>query len=360
MLCSLEAGGAQAMIINVYKNIDKRKFHFDFVIDHQSANNALIPIVEDLGCKVYYLEQFNGFNCFQVVSSWKNFFKKHNEYDILHIHGCSYSSLFIPVAKKNNLKVIMHSHSVTNGKNIKGLISDFFQYPIRFQANFFLSCSKKSGEWAFGKRIVNGKYFLVIKNAIDTKRFAYNQAVRADYRSRYCVANKTVFVNVGRFHVAKNHSFLLKVFSKICRADKSAVLWLIGDGKFKKRIQKKVCKLEIADKVLFFDNRNDIPNILQAADCFLFPSKYEGLGIVAIEAQASDLFCICSNKVPNDVCLTSKCFFLPLREKKWVDFIANLNLFTQRKNVSETIVNAGYDMGLTCQSIENLYNSLVI
>ena len=302
---------------------------------------------------------FVGKNLLQIRQAWDEFFREHPEYRILHSHVRSYASVYLPIAKKYGLKTIIHSHSTSNGKGVKGMIKAMLQYPLRFVADEYFSCSEEAGRWLFGDKIVAGEHHYILKNAIDAAAYRYDEAVRRDYRQQLGLDGKYVFVHVGRFHPAKNHAFMLRVFQKIQKAESDTALLLLGDGDLRSEIEKQIEELGIQDAVMLLGNRNDVPKILQATDCMLFPSLWEGLGIVAVEAQATGMGCICSNQVPRLVKVTDDCWFLPLEEEIWAENA--LEQFRrcqeQRQDTYDAIVASGFDIRSTAKWLGEFYLS---
>jgi len=352
MIGSLNVGGSQAMIINLYKNIDRTKVQFDFILDHPKETYFKDTVME-LGAKVYEMPTFTGKNYFQVRKAWKDFFVSHPEYRVLHSHVRSYASIYIPIAKKYGVKTIIHSHSTSNGSGFSSLIKKILQYPLRYQADYFMGCSKEAGEWLFGKKIANSDKYNIIKNAIHANDYRYNSKYEDEYRKKLGLINSSVYIHIGRFHKSKNHEFLLDVFKKIKEVQTNAILLLVGDGELRDEIVNKISLLNLEDSVLILGNRNDVPKILQVADVCLFPSLWEGLGIVAIEAQAAGVPCICSFGVPEEVAITNECYFLPLDEIMWVNKAVLLK--KDRRDTYLEVVKAGYDICMSSKWMERFY-----
>ncbi|AEF25344.1 capsular polysaccharide biosynthesis protein [Streptococcus parauberis KCTC 11537] len=160
MIGSLNLGGSQALIMNIYRNIDRTQIQFDFIIDHPSMNYYQDEI-ERLGGRVYSFPTFTGRNVRNVRNEWDKFFKEHVEYSIIHFHVRSYISLLIPIAKRYGLITISHSHSISNGLGLKSKIKNLLQIPIRYQADYLFACSKEAGEWLFGKAAIKKEIFIL-------------------------------------------------------------------------------------------------------------------------------------------------------------------------------------------------------
>lgn len=296
---SLDMGGSQMFVLNLYHHIDRSKIQFDFVV-REGKNYFLEDKVRELGGKIYKLPTLKFTNYLTYVSAWKKFFKEHPEYKIVHGHIRSTAAIYLKIAKNFGLKTISHSHSTRNNSGISAFVKAVLQYPIRFVADYFFACSKDAGEWLFGKKITHQANFFVVPNAIDTAQFAYNPATRSEMRQKLNVKNNFIVGHVGRLDVPKNHTFLLKIFAEVYKQNPQASLLLVGDGPLKEDLVKQTEQLNIQKAVLFCGNQSAAP-YYQAMDVFVFPSLYEGLGISIIEAQTAGLPCIVSNHLPQEI-----------------------------------------------------------
>lgn len=165
-------------------------------------------------------------------------------------------------------------------------------------------------------------------------------------------------MHVGRFAYQKNHNFLLDVFKSVSEENEKVKLLLIGIGELEEQIRNKVEQYDLSNKVLFLGKREDVNCIMQAADIFAFPSRFEGFGIVLIEAQAAGLKCIVSNEIPAIAKITNNILFLPFEKKIWVEKIQEYNSGYTRKNMSEVMEKAGFDMKTLVRKIEDIYNRI--
>lgn len=181
------------------------------------------------------------------------------------------------------------------------------------------ACTEHAGKWLFGS-----SRFTVFNNAIDLNVFSFNRSIRDERRTELGAKDDTLVLgNIGRFISQKNQLFLLDVFKAVHAQNPDSILVICGDGKLRPQAEEKACSLGIASAVHFLGQISDVQDIYQALDLFVLPSLYEGLGMVAIEAQASGLPCICSERVPNEVALSSRCSFVPLSTgvEGWSDAI---------------------------------------
>lgn len=356
MIGSLNVGGSQAMMMNLLGAIDRSRVEIDFVIDHPNEL-YFADMARSLGAKIYVMPAFSGKNALTIKKAWKEFFEEHTEYRVLHSHVRSYASIFIPVAKKMGVKTIIHSHSTSNGGGIKSLVKKIMQYPLRRRADYFFGCSQRSGEWLFGKKIVKGDRYFNLPNSIDVSKFHFDENIRDGVRCLLKLGDKRTFIHVGRLHEAKNHEFLIDVFSKIHDTDPNTVLLCLGDGDLMKPVCEKIAALGLTDSVKMLGSHPDIERYLMAADVFLFPSRWEGVPVTVVEAQAAGLPCIVSDRITDDVCVLELVKKLPIDQGVdcWVDAALGAG---GRENVAETIIKAGYDVKNNAEWLEKFYTKI--
>ena len=356
MIASLNYGGSQAMIVNLCRAMNRDKVQCDFIVDHPELM-GMAPIVEEMGSKIYVMPTFVGVNIDEIKTAWNSFFDEHPEYKILHSHSRSYASIYLPIAKKHGLKTIIHSHNTSNGKGISAIVKNILQYPLRYRSDYFIGCSKQAGEWLFGSKVVNGNRFFVLNNAIDTDRFTYDENIRNEYRDEFGLMDEKVFIQVGRLSKQKNYLFTIDVFSDYLKEDPEAKLFIIGNGELKEEIEEKIKELKIDKNVVMLEGRNDVNKLLMMADIFMMPSLFEGLSVAAVEAQASGMKCLCSNRVDKNVNITGLCEFLPLEKEYWLSKMKED--LTLRQFTKDDIVKAGFDVNTTAKWLEDFYQDIV-
>ena len=352
ILNGLGSGGTESFIMNIYRNIDRSKVQFDFLI-RSAKENLLVEEINSLGGIVYITSEFP--RHFQKnYKEINKFFKANKDYSIVHLHANALMYVKpLGIAKRYGVKCrIIHSHNTQTAKN------PFYRYIHRWNKKFisekatdFLACSTMAGDWMFNNT------FKVINNAIDVKKFSYNELKRNQIRKKYNIEGKFVIGNIGRFTHQKNHSFILDIFKEVYSMNKESVLMLVGTGELINEVKLKVKSLGLQDSVIFTGARNDIPDLLSSMDVFLLPSHFEGLGIVLIEAQASGLYCIASeNVIPKEAKVTELLEFLPLTKssKEWANIILDKNKLT-RQNTFNQIKNAGFDISNVAKDIEQFY-----
>jgi glycosyltransferase involved in cell wall biosynthesis len=354
---SMNRGGAEVMIMNLYRNIDREKIQFDFV-ENSYDEAEFDEEIRALGGKIYRCPHYNGKNHLKYKKWWKEFFKTHyGEYKVIHGHLGSTAAIYLKLAKKNNIFTIAHSHN-TSGKGLKDLIYKFYSYPTRHVADYFLGCSMDAGISRYGKKVAyNKSIFSVLNNAIDAESFEYNKEIREQVREKYDLRDKFVIGHIGRFVEQKNHEFLIDIFEQIYRVEKRAFLILVGDGEKHQKIKEKINKKGIENAVLFAGVQTNVAQYYQAMDVFLLPSLFEGLGIVAVEAQCSGLPCVISNKVSRECIVTEgqvEICNLDEEAKAWAEVILKKKDYL-RSDSSEQIKEHGYDILKTSKWLTDFY-----
>lgn len=337
-------GGVEAVVWNYYSHIDKDKIQFDFICDEDSTNIPYEEIKKN-GGRVILVPPYQ--KIFKYLRELKKIFKENN-YKIVHSHINTLSVFPLFIAKCSGIPVrIAHSHSTTNKKETKKNIIKQILRPLnKFFATDYMCCSEDAGKWMFGKKKYNEGNVFIVNNAIDVEKFRFNQENRIKKRNELNISKDTLVIgHIGRFVNSKNHLFLLDVFNEINKKIPNSVLLLVGQGPLTERVKNKVKKLNLTDKVKFLGQRKDINDIYQALDIFVFPSLYEGLGMVIIEAQCSGLTCFVSDNVPKKVKINKNIHFLSLNTSpnEWSEMILKKIVF-ERKDYSQLIKKNGYDI----------------
>ncbi|MEJ5306934.1 MAG: glycosyltransferase family 1 protein [candidate division WOR-3 bacterium] len=349
----MDRGGAETLIMNIYRNIDRNKIQFDFLV-HTQDKCAYDDEILSLGGRIFRVPRYKIYNHFQYVKSFQKLLKE-NEWEIIHFHFFTMMPITYSILKSTNSKIIVHSHTSTFIEGFKGFYQKKLLEKIKKYNVYKLACSKKAGEFIFNK-----DDFLIFNNGIDTKNFSFNPEIRKQYRKELNIQNKIVMGHVGSIYEPKNHSFLIDVFFEFQKKRKDSVLILVGDGHLKEKIKSKIKQSKLDEKVILLGVREDVYNILNSFDFFVFPSLFEGLPVTLIEAQNNGLKCIISDRITKEVKITDLVDFLPLEKsaKYWAEHIAN-SLNYERKDRSEEIRKAGYDIKENTKWLENFYLELV-
>lgn len=371
VLSTLNIGsGITNCIINYYRNIDRDKVQFDFLVFYKAEKNYHEE-VEKMGGRIFTIpaptiKTFSKYNK-QVQA----FFNEHkNEWGCVHIHEILVQKFIIKHARKNGVKKIcMHSHVtqfVLENPSLpfikrkiqvvtKKVRNKFLLSGIIKNADYYLACSTDAGIALYKNKVVKGDKFFIIKNAIDTEKFRNAKKNRDKLRTELNVQNKKVLINIGRLCEQKNQAFLLKVFEKLHEKDDTYTLFLVGEGEDRENIEKRYSHLLLIGALKLLSNRSDVDDLLASSDLFVFPSVMEGLGIALIEAQASGIACISSSAVPKETNVSKavKYLDLSLGVDRWAEEILNTPLI--RYDTQADIIKSGYDIKTSALSLQELY-----
>lgn len=354
----MNQGGTENFLMNLYRNIDREKIQFDFLVNR---NGVFDKEIVSLGGKVYYIPALQKVGQIKYTKELDNFFEQHKEYRIVHSHINQVSGLILERANKANIPVrIAHSHNNKYGKNIiVNLYKKYLRKKINKNANYKFACSKQAGEFLFGK----DSDFKIIHNAIDTSKFTYNEKIRQKVRKQFNISPDCFVIgSVGRLCYQKNPIFLINVFYENTKLNKNCKLILVGKGSLKNKLLRYIKKYNLTEKVIVLEDRKDVNELMQAMDFFVLPSRFEGLGIVLIEAQASGLRCIASEGViPEEAKVTELLEFYSLNKKpkEWANEIYNNEKY-QRRDTSKEIRDKKYDIKDIAKYLEQMYVELYI
>lgn len=352
----MNIAGAENLIMNIYREIDKNKFQFDFIV-HTEKKGYFDEEIKKLGGKIYHFPKYKVFNHLLYMKTWKDFLSENTEYKIIHGHMRGTANYYLEIAKSSGLITIMHSHNVSNGSGISALIKDRNLKKIKCFTDYKLACSPEAGNWMFGS-----DSFEVLKNGINLNKFKFDKQKRNETRDYLNIKNEVVIGHVGRFVDQKNQSFLIDVFYKFQLKHKNSKLILIGEGENKKILLNKVSKLGITHKVKFLTPQVDIGKFMMAFDLFLFPSIFEGLGIVLIEAQTTGLKCLIADNITDEVKLSDDITKISLEAPKsqWVNQMELLLCQkTSRLNSWKKTSEKKYTIKQSSEKLQNIYLRLL-
>lgn len=354
------SGGIESLISNLIKNLDKSKFNIKILVSQKETNiydeileNVEIREILRKKCGNPFIRMFNAIIRFKKMI-------KNKEIDVIHINiyngvGMIYAYIARRVGIRN---IIVHAHNngIDNDKlKIKVILHKVCKTIFSKYADNYIACSKEAAEFCYN--IPNGKNVTIINNGIDIEKFKYNANIREKYRKEFNLENNFVIGNVARLVEQKNPEFLIDIFIELRKIKPESKLLLVGSGILENKIRSKIKNASIEKSVIILNERNDINNILQTFDIFCLPSKYEGLGIVTIEAQACGIKCVISDKVPNVVKITPNIISIPLDKdaKAWVQKILDFYSTPLKKDMSNYIKKSGYEIKENASKIEKIY-----
>lgn len=333
-----QAGGVDKYLLTFANSVRSDEVKVDFLTNNK--NEELERELNKSGSKLYEVA-----NLKHPLLQYKQIVKilKDNAYDMTYFNISTAISIIGPYAsyKANVPRRAIHSHSSGNDceifwkrKLLDGLhkIGRLFLY--RF-GNKYYGCSKAAGYWLFPPKIVDSSQFKMIYNAVDLDKFKFDGELRTRLRKEYNLQECLVVGHVGSFSYQKNHSYLVKIFAELEKKEPSSRLVLIGNGKNYDNIKRMVKQLKLEEKTLFLGWRDNVSEMYQMMDIFLLPSHFEGLPIVGVEAQATGLKCLFSDKITDEVKLTKEVRFLPINHfvGKWVECIRNEKKYNREENV---------------------------
>ena len=354
------AGGVEAVVMNYYRNIDRSKIQFDFIMDGYQKT-LIDEEIKRMGGLVYKVEPYEK-NLFKNLYQCYKIFKQ-NRYNVFHCHMNSLSVLWLFAALIARVPVrISHSHSTSaKGEGKKTLFKNFLRPFSRLFPTHYCACSAYAGNWLFGSGFYNKGKVKLVKNAINIKRFSFNHEIREKLRKAFDLENKFVIGHVGRFVYQKNHEFLIGIFNEIHKRNADAVLMLIGTGELEGLVRQRVNEAGLDNNVLFLGTRQDVNDLMQAMDVFLLPSFYEGLPVVGVEAQTAGLPCVLSDAMTKETRITSSTKFLSLTKSagEWAEEILSYVNEYKRLKTDEDIRKAGFDIEYAAQDLAELYREIL-
>lgn len=319
--CELwESGGIESFLSNTLLNMDLTDMQVDIVassIKKSIFTNAL----KDKG--VHFIELSGAKRKLRNLYLFRKQLKTNN-YDVVHLNLYQgWSLVYVLICKLEHVpRRIAHSHSSalrkSKGLKFKLLLHGIGKCLFSCSATELWSCSEEAARFLFAAEALKKRSFEVIPNGIDVKKFYFQPLVREKVRADLGLQDSFVIGNVGRLSYQKNQIFLLDVLSEIIKEIPNTKLLLIGDGEQKAYLVKKAESLGVINNVVFYGTSEHIEKFLCAMDAFAFPSCFEGFGIAAIEAQASGLQVLCSDRIPKEAVCTQLCKRMPLEKAKWI------------------------------------------
>lgn len=354
---SMDCGGAESLIMDIFRGIDRTKVMFDFAV-HTKKKGYFDDEIKSLGGKIFYFSKFNGFNGKKYKKEWRDFFANHHEHKIVHGHIGSSASLYLKVAKEFNRFAIAHSHSSGFDRTLKGFGNRFFSFKTRFVADYFFACSQKAGLNTYGKRIVlKSNNYSLLKNGISVEKYLFSNKKRFEIRKKLGIEENSIVIgNVGRLTYAKNHLYLVKIFAKFHEFEKNSYLIIVGDGEYKQKIMELATNFQIEKYVICTGFISNVSDYLNSMDFYVFPSFYEGLPISVIEAQANGLPCLLSDTITSEVSLTHLVKYLSIKSDPLVWSKAIFEQISyERKSEIDNIRKEGFDINETISFLEKFY-----
>lgn len=358
ILHSMNRGGTEVMLMNYYRNIDRQRVQFDFLLTEQKKC-LFEDEIKQMEGRVYRVPMLKMSNPLSYINGVKHFFLEHPEYKIVHSHTSSKSTVPLWVAKQCHIPVrIAHSHNNKSEGGMSGLVRDVLKIPLKNVATDFFACGEEAAKWLYGIKMWKDGKIKILANAIPVEQYLYNVHQRNDVRKNLSIGEQTLVMGmVARFSGQKNHMFALELMKVLKEKGMCVKLLLVGDGELRDAILQRIKGLGIVGEVIMTGVVDDVYKYLQAMDLVLMPSFNEGLGIALIEAQVSGLHCVVSDRVPAEANVTGNVSFLPLDMNPWVDCVmVNRECYMMRdEQAPGKVRNAGYDIKIASKGLEEWY-----
>ena len=352
----MNVGGAETFLMNTYRNIDREKVQFDFLVNDTGFFDEEI---KSLGGKIYYMDYITQIGQMEYKKKLKTFFKEHSEYTIVHSHIDQVSGIILKAAKESNIpNRISHSHNTRNTNSLLGkMYKKYLQSKINKNATVLMACGEEAAKWLFKEKANEA---IIVPNGIDLKRYKYDENIRKKIREELHIDENTIVCgHIGRFSKQKNHKFLIEIFKEYQNINSNSRLILVGDGQLRKQIEKQIKKQKLQESVMLLGKREDSENLYQVFDLLLFPSLFEGMSLVTLEAQAEGLPILCSDTIDRKTDITKTIEFMSLKKSAnhWAKKIENMDKSRNIKN-NEILSLTDYNISILAKKMEDKYIEL--
>lgn len=377
VLGNTNLGGAESRIMDLYRHTDRNHVQFDFLV-HSGEEGFYEKEIRELGGRIFRVPRFRIYNYFSYRKALKEFFQEHHEFALVQGHMTSTAAIYLPIAKKAGVKkTAAHARSAGVDKGLKGTMTRFLRRNLADKADYLFTCSELAGISVYGEKAVREGKTIFIPNAIDCAGFTFDPEKRKKMREELGLTDALIIGHVGRFHYAKNHEYLLRVFAELCRmsagaggstaetgADQKYHLILLGEGPLMEDTRKLAEELGVADRVHFLGNHKNIADYYQTMDYFVYPSRYEGMPGTIVEAQASGLPCLMSDTICREVIATELVETMSIEEepKAWAEGLqrridALVSKQENRKKYAAKMAAAGFDVQAQAERMMRFYES---
>ncbi|MGH2064886.1 glycosyltransferase [Aerococcus sp. L_4] len=351
----MHRGGMESLIMNLYRNIDSSEYQFHFAV-HTDVKADFDDEIEKLGGKIIVFPNHRS-NPIRYRKVWNEFWRENKDkYLLFHFHTNSLANIeSIKAAKDNGFNnIIVHAHSSYASKGKLQIVHDFAhkrnQKYVAKNDVYKIAVSEKAKNWVFG----NNQEVEIVNNGINYSDFNFSTSKRATIRNQFSIGNDEIVIGqVGNFNPVKNHKFSLKVFKEFTKTNNNSKLLFVGGGPRIDEIRQIVKNENLEDKVIFVGIVSNVSDYLSAMDIFIFPSIFEGLGLVAVEAQVNGLPVLYSNTVPKDIEISSNVCSLSIDENPVVWANKLNDLITVRSSTKN--LNSKFEISSTVRNITDIY-----
>ena len=363
-MTDMNYGGVETVIMNYYRRIDKNKIQFDFF----ALEGSRLPQKEEIekaGGRVYVVPRYTRPRayCREVLRIFRQ-----NNYRIVHSNMNTLSFFPLYMAKKAGIPVrIAHNHSTAaKGETKKNILKYLLRPLAKSCATDYMACSAQAAEWMFGRKAVNEGRVYIVNNAIELKRFMYSEEKRREIRVAFAVHEDEILIGcIGRLCFQKNQEFLLRVLKQLndrAAYDSKVKLMLVGDGENRDRLIALARELKLEKQLIMLPACDRVNDYYNAFDIFAMPSRYEGFGMVAVEAQVNGLPCLLSDKFPEELVIGSRVKRMALDMESWLgklnQYISEIRGVAPYAAVREPVDienYRAYDVGVQVEKLQEYY-----
>ena len=324
----LHSSGVDKYILNILNIAKKQGVFLDFLTSQYDADTE--NFLSQQGCRLFAVHNLkNPFAHYRDVKS----VLQHEKYDRAYFNISEPLNMMgVKAAHDCGVTCIVHSHSSGMDtasrikRSVRGMINAICRLFLSRSADLYVACSRKAGEWMYTRKVLKGDKYRTIYNAVDVSRFCFDPDVRNAERERLGVGDDTVVVgHVGSYCYAKNNFFLVDITKELVKKHSDTVMLCVGDGADLEAVREYAKNSGVADKMRFVGVSRQIPALLCAMDVFVLPSRFEGAPTVTVEAQANGLPCIISDRVTEEVVISSDTIQLPINNPRpWADAIFSM------------------------------------
>lgn len=355
----LDRGGAEAMVMNLYRRIDRTKVQFDFLV-HSQKRGLFEEEIKSLGGRIFRIRAFKGYNLIPYYRDCRNFFSEHPEIKIVHGHLGSCAAYYLRAAKKYCIFTIAHSHAAYSAFSFYFAAYKFFSYPTRWVADQLFGCSTEAGVSRFGHKVIKTAKYSNFNNAVDTEQFKFNSGRRMTLRTEFGFGEDTLVIGtVGRIATPKNPFRIYSIFKEILQHHTDTVCLWVGTGEMEDEIKRLIARDGLEQKIMMAGLRSDIPAVMSAMDCMVFPSIREGLPVSVVESQMANLPCVISTNVSRETQFSDLLTWRSLSDSDTVWAADAISLAENYRNRREHYFfspeTSGYDIDSTVASLTKFY-----
>lgn len=349
-------GGVGHIMFELCKNLNRECIQFDFLYYEEPTEEEL-QIIHGFGAKFYKVPRYSR-KPVQFIKVLRGFYEEHH-YDVIHVHASTAMLILytFPIWKKPDVTIVYHSHVEAVRGTGNRLLHNCLRPLVLHKSQRYLAVSEKAAQFMFGEK--RSSQATILKNGLELNKYEYSEQVRIQIRDSLGMNGQYVIGNVGRFTYAKNHSFIIDVFEEVCEHCDDAMLLLVGNGEEEECIHQLVELKGLTEKVIFYGVTKQVGDVLCAMDCFLFPSRFEGLGIVALEAQMNGLPVIASENVPMEAKVSENFVTMSLTQNSLEEWAKQVLVFRNNANTRYShyieLTQQGYNIQEVSELLERIY-----